>query len=221
MKKLVLCSIGMVFFFTGLSHGRDLGVKGRQLVSKRPPFSLTLPGEFQGVYSTSVEHREENSHTGTDFFVRGQKKQIEEMVIVQIATKTNPQAGPMATPPLKPFHDKRMVSKGKIRKGDVEVEYLVQRMAWNPDSPSLQPILKKGWTLAPQWAMQVQILFQPDLDHAVLIRFMKDTRSFGLSVSGEEGPWNKEAITGNEKKVYETFQKTASGMIESLKITNP
>ena len=55
--------------------------------------------------------------TRTAIFIREKAKQIEEMLIVQIADKTNPQAGPMVVPPLKPYNEKRMYVKGKIKKG--------------------------------------------------------------------------------------------------------
>ena len=197
---------------------KNLEVRGKTLTSKNPPFVATLPTDLQWIHSSSIEHRTENSLTRTDFFIRDQKKQIEEMLIVQIAAKTNPQAGPIAIPPLKPFSEKRMYAKGKIRRGDVEVEYLIQLMAWNPDAPSLQPILKKGWTLSTHWAIQTQILFQPDLEQAVFLRYSKDTRSFGLKVSAEGTRWDKESISGNEKKVCEAFQKTVSGIMDSLRI---
>lgn len=222
MKRRLFFIFLMLFIASAaLGAGPDLEVRGKTLTSKKPNFAVTLPSELQRVHSSSVEHPSESSLTRTDYYVRGQKKQIEEMLIVQVATKTNPQAGPMALPPLKAFTEKRMYSKGKIRKGEAEAEYLIQLMAWNPDAPSLQPILKKGWTLSPQWAMQVQLMFQPDLDQAVLIRFMKDTRSFGLATSGEGPAWDKDVIAGNERKVYEVFRKTASDMIESLKIGKP
>ena len=67
------------------------------------------------------------------------------MLIVQIADKTNPQAGPMEVPPLKPYAEKRMYLKGKVRRGEVEVEYLIQLMAWNPDAPPSSPSSEKGW----------------------------------------------------------------------------
>ena len=200
--------------------GKDLEVRGKTLISRMPPFVVTLPSDLQWTHSSSSEHPAENSRTRTDFFIRDQKKQIEELMIVQIATKTNPQAGPMVVPPLKPFSEKRMYSKGRIKRGDVEVEYLIQLMAWNPDAPSLQPVLKKGWTLPARWAVQAQILFQSDLEQAVFLRYSRDTRSFGLKVSTEGGPWDKGSISGNEKKVYEAFQKTVSGMIESFRFQN-
>jgi hypothetical protein len=209
----ILVTASLVF-----GAGKDLEVRDRTLTSKKPPFVVALPSDLQWVHSSSVEHPSESSLTRTDYFIRDQKKQIDEMLIVQIAAKTNPQAGPMAIPPLKPFSEKRMVAKGKIKRGDVEVEFLIQLMAWNPDAPSLQPILKKGWNLPAQWAIQTQILFQPDLEQAVFLRYSKDTRSFGLKVSAEGTRWDKESISGNEKKVCEAFQKTVSGIMDSLRI---
>ncbi len=58
------------------------------------------------------------------------------------------------------------------------MEYLIQLMAWNPDAPSLQPILKKGWTLSTHWALQSQILFQPESGACRLLRYSKDIHSF-------------------------------------------
>ena len=87
--------------------------------------------------------------------------------------------------------------------------------------PSLQPIVKKGVRIPSHWALQYQFLFQPQLEHAVFIRYSKDIHSFGLKVSDEGKSWDKESISGNEKKVYEIFQKTVSEMIESLSLKNP
>jgi len=222
----VMKRIALILFFilltasSVLGAGKDLEVRGKTLTSRKPPFVVTLPSDLQWIHSSSIEHPTESSLTRTDFLIRDQKKQIEEMLIVQIAAKTNPQAGPMVVPPLKPFSEKRMYSKGKIRKGETEIEYLIQLMAWNPDAPSLQPILKKGWTLSTHWAIQTQILFQPDLEQAVFLRYSKDTRSFGLKVSAEGGPWDKEALSGNERKVYEAFQRTVSGVMDSLRFEN-
>ncbi len=201
--------------------GRDIDIQGKRLVSKRPPFSLSLPSELQRIYASSTEHPSENSVTRMAFFIREKRKQVEEMLIVQIADKTNPQAGPMDVPPLKPFNEKRMYMTGKIKKGEVEVEFLIQLMAWNPDAPTLQPIIKKGMLISSQWALQCQILFQPQLEDAVFIRYSRDIHSFGLQVSNEGKNWDKESISGNEKKVYETFRKTASEMIDSLRIQSP
>ncbi len=65
------------------------------------------------------------------------------MLILQVADRTNPQAGPMNAAPLKPYTEKRSYLKGKMKKGELEVDYLIQLMAWNPDAPSLQPITRE------------------------------------------------------------------------------
>ena len=49
----------------------------------------------------------------------------------------------------------------------------------------------------------------------------KDIHSFGLKVSNEGKDWDKESISGNEKKIYEIFQKRASEMVDSLRLQNP
>jgi hypothetical protein len=223
MKKGALVLISLVFITVSFAFGadKDLVIHGKTFVSKKPPFTLKLPSELQWIDSSSIEHPAENSITRTAIFIREKAKQIEEMLIVQIADKTNPQAGPMAVPPLKPYNEKRMYVKGKIKRGEMEVDYLTQLMAWNPDAPSLQPIVKKGVRIPDHWALQYQFLFQPQLEHAVFIRYSKDVHSYGLKVSDEGKSWDKESISGNERKVYEIFQKMVSEMIESLSLKNP
>ncbi len=222
MKKIVLIvlwvlSIGSPLF----GAGGDLDVRGRTLASRTPPFLITLPSDLQPVHSESVEHPAENSQTRTLFFVREAGKQVEEMLVVQIADKTNPQAGPMIVPPLKPYAEKRMYQKGRVKKGEAEVEFLIQLMAWNPEASSLQPLVKKRLKIPSHWALQVQVLFQPRAESAVFIRYSRDVRSFGLRVSDEGKAWDKNSISGNEKKVYESFQRAVSSMIESLRLQNP
>jgi len=222
MKKI---SIVIALVFVGsswaLGAGKDIDIQGKRLISQRPPFSFNLPSELQWIYASSAEHPSENSRTRTAFFIRENRNRIEEMLIIQIADKTNPQAGPIVVPPLKPFNEKRMYTKGKIKKGKAEVEYLTQLMAWNPEAPSLQPIIKKGLLLSSQWALQCQFLLQPQAEHAVFIRYSKDVQSFGPQVSGEGRNWDKESISGNEKKICEAFQKMATDMIDSLRLQNP
>ena len=143
------------------------------------------------------------------------------MLILQIADKTNPQAGPMTATPLKPYTEKRLYSKGKVKKGELEVDYLIQLMAWNPDAPSLQPIVKKGLIIPSRWALQGQFLFLYQGEHAVFFRYSKDINSFGIKVSEKGDDWGKGSISGNEKKVYETFQKSFMEMIDSIQIKSP
>ncbi len=204
-----------------LGAAKEFDIHGKTLISKNPPFSFTLPSELQWVHAFSSEHPAENSLTRASFFIREMKKQIEEMLIIQIAEKTNPQAGPMMVPPLKPYDEKRMYIKGKIKKGDVEVEYLNQLMTWNPEAPSLQPLVKKGLTLPAHWALQCQFMFQPQLDQAVFIRYSREVDSFGIKVSQGGKRWDKESIAGNEKKVFEAFRKMASEMVDSLRFQTP
>jgi len=199
---------------------KDLEIKGKQLISQKPPFHLILPSEFQWMHSSSVEYPKENSLTRSYFFIKQKEKQVEEMLIVQIADKTNPQAGPMSVPPLKPYIEKRLYSKGELKKGELEVDYLIQLMAWNPDAPSLQPIVKKGIVIPSHWAIQGQFLFVYLEEHTVFFRYSKDINSFGLKTSEEENAWERESISGNEKKVYGTFQKSFMEMINSIQIKN-
>jgi hypothetical protein len=222
MKKVTLIIAFLLISSSWvLGAAKEFDIHGKTLISKNPPFSFTLPSELQWAHAFSSEHPAENSLTRAVFLIREMKKQVEEMLIIQIAEKTNPQAGPMMVPPLKPYDEKRIYIKGKIKKGDAEVEYLNQLMTWNPDAPSLQSLVKKGLTIPAHWALQCQFLFQPQLDQAVFIRYSKDVDSFGLKVSNGGKNWNKELIAGNEKKVFEAFQKMALEMVDSLRFQTP
>jgi hypothetical protein len=223
MKKTIMIWIGLVLITWNLSIAspKDLEIQGRNLISKKPPFTLILPSEPRSIYSFSQEHPDENSLTRAYFFIKEKDKQVDEMLIVQIADRTNPQAEPMTVPPLKPYTEKTMYSKGKIKRGEVEINYLIQLMAWNPDAPSLQPIIQKGITIPHHLALQGQFLFTHLGQHAVYIRYSKDVNAFEAKVSKAEDKWNKDSISGNEKRVYEIFKKQFMEMIESVRIKNP
>ena len=199
----------------------DLEVQGKKLVSQKPPFTLTLPSEFNLVHSFTHENPRESSVTRVYFLVKTKGKQVEEMLILQIADKTNPQAGPMTAPPLKPHTEKGMYSKGEVKKGEMEVGYLIQLMAWNPDAPSLQPIVKKGFVIPSLLALQGQFLFLFQGEGVVSIRYSKDVSSFGMKVSDGGRRWERESISGNEKRVYEVFQKIFLKMIDTFHIITP
>ena len=218
MKRIGLLSIVLSLCLLTSAFARDLKVEGKKLVSEKPPFAVALPSEFQFIHFSSVENREENSLTRTFLFTRARNRLVEDMLIVQIADKTNPQAGPMMIPSLKPLTEKRLFSKGKVDKKGLEVDYLIQVMAWNPDAPSLRPLAAKGLTVPSHWALQGQCLFPYYAEHAVFIRYSKDANSFGFGVSQEGKNWEKDSISGNEKKVCEIFQKTFMTMIDSLRV---
>jgi hypothetical protein len=223
MKKNIILLVSIVvLIWTNFSlAAKDLEIKGKQLISQNPPFTFTLPSELSIMHSFSQENPEMSSLTRVYFLIKEGNKQVEEMLILQIADKTNPQAGSMTTPPLKPYTEKRMYSKGKVNKEGLEIDYLLQLMAWNPDAPSLQPIVKKGIVIPFHWALQGQFLFLYQAEHAVFFRYSKDVNSFGIKVSEEGDAWEKGLISGNEKKVYEAFQKSFMGMINSIQIKNP
>jgi hypothetical protein len=199
---------------------KDLEVEGKKLVSRKPPFTLTLPSDFNLIHYFSHENPEHSSLTRVYFLVKAKEKQVEEMLILQIADRTNPQTGPMNVAPLKPYTEKRLYSKGKIKKGELEVDYLTQLMAWNPDALSLQPIVKKGIVIPSHRALQGQFLFLYKGEHAVFFRYSKDIHSFGIGASEKEDDWEGGQISGNEKKVYEIFQKNFMEMINSIQIKN-
>jgi len=197
---------------------KDLEIQGKKLVSLKPAFTVVLPSEFNLIHSFLYENPGESSLTRVYFFIKSKEKQVEEMLILQIEDRTNPQAGPMTAPPLKPYTERRLYSKGKVKKGEIEVDYLTQFMAWNPEAPSLQPIVQKGFVIPAHWALQGQFLFQYQGENAVLFRYSRAIDSFGTKVSDKGDAWEKGLISGNEKKVYETFQKSFVEMIDSIQI---
>jgi len=219
MRKILILLMGLLFLSCGpTTKEKDLEIDGKQLISRKPPFTLTLPTELQLAHFSTVEYPNESSLTRSYFFIKEKEKQIEEMLIIQIADKTNPQAEAMTAPPPRPETPKRMHSNGKIKKGGLEVDYLIQLMAWNPDAPSLQPITKKGLFIPSHWALQGQFLFLYQGEHAVFFRYSKDIDSFGIRISGKGDDWGKGVISGNEKRVYETFQNTFMQMMDSIQI---
>jgi len=223
MKKIIFVLLCFIFAIGTIVNAaqKDLEIQGKKLTSQKPPFTITLPSEFNLVHSFSQENPEVSSLTRAYFFIKPKGKQVEEMLILQVADKTNPQAGPMTAAPLKPYTEKKLYSKGKVKKGGLEVDTLIQLMAWNPDASSLQPIVKKGFIIPSSWALQGQFLFLYLGEHAVFFRYSKNVNSFGMKVSEKGEDWEKGRISENEKKVYETFQKSFKEMIDSIQIKSP
>ena len=58
-------------------------------------------------------------------------------------------------------------------------------------------------------------------ENAVFLRYSKDVGSFGMKVSSKGADWNRELISGNEKKVQEVFQKDFMKTIDSLTFKTP
>ena len=196
----------------------DLEIQGRTLVSQKPPFTLTLPSELDLVYSFSHENPGENSLTRVYFLAKTKEKQIEQMLILQIADRTGPPLGPMTVSALRPYAEKRMFVKDRVRKGELTIDYLIQLMAWNPEAPSLQPLLRKGIIMPSHWALQGQFQFLYQAEHAVSFRYSRDVNSFGMKVSDGGDGWERDSIAGNEKKVYEVFRSALLEMIDSIRI---
>jgi len=215
---LPILPLMLIVWATACAPKKDLEVEGKKLISRKPPFTLALPSDVDLIHYFSHEYPEQGSLTRVYFFVKAKEKQVEEMLILQIADKTNPQAGPMEAPPLKPYTERRSYLNGKMKKGELEVEYLIQCMGWNPDAPSLQPIREKGLFIPPHWALQGQFLFLYQGENAVFLRYSKDTGSFGIKISEKGDDWEKGMISGNEKRVYEAFQKTFMQVIDSIQI---
>ena len=220
MKKIIFVLLCFIFAIGTIVNAaqKDLEIQGKKLTSQKPPFTITLPSEFNLVHSFSQENPEVSSLTRAYFFIKPKGKQVEEMLILQIADKTNPQAEPITAPPLKPYAVERMYQEGKMAKGDLAVDYLIQLMAWNPEAPSLQPVIETGIIIPPHWTLQGQFLFIYLGEHAVFFRYSKDVNSFGIKVSEKGNDWGKGQISGNEKRAYETFQKTFMEMINSIQV---
>ena len=217
MKRFLTCILVFVALCSSaVAAEKDLEIQGRKLISRTPPFTLNLSAELRLVHSSAMEYPKESSRTRTYFLIREKAKQVEEMMIIQIADRTNPLSEPMSVPPLKPDAEKRTYISHHVKKEMVEVDYLAQWIVWNPAAPSLDPVVKKGLAIPSRPALQGQILFPYGGEHAVLIRYSRETASFGIKVSGKGDDWNRDSISGNEKKVYEVFQKDFMGMINSL-----
>lgn len=212
--------IAFVFLVsTNLSFAaKDIEIQKKKLVSKRPPFTLTLPSELRLIHSFSHENPEENSVTRVYFLITEKNRQVEEMLILQIGDRTNPQAEPIRAPALKPYTEKRTYLRDKKKKGALEVDYLLQLMAWNPDASSLQPLRQEGMKIPSHWAMQGQFLFNYLGEHVILVRYSKDVNAYGLKVSEAGEDWNKGSISGNEQRVYEAFRKGFLEMVDSIQI---
>ena len=216
--SILLFGLFLIGWAVDAAAKKDLEIQGKKIVSQKPPFTSMAPSDLRLIHSFSHENPAESSLTRVFFYIKDRKEKAEEMFIVQISDKTNPQASPMTAPPLKPYSEKKMYSKGKIKKGDLEIEHLTQLMVWNPDAKSLQPIIKKGISIPNHWALQGQFLFIYLGEHGVFVRYSKDINSFGTNVSKEGKDWEKEVFSGNERKVYEIFQKSFMEMVNSIQI---
>ena len=222
MRKIFFILLGLVLIGWAVDAAakKDLEIEGKRMVSQKPPFTSMAPPDLRLIHSFSHDNPAESSLTRVFFYIKDREKKAEEMFIVQISDKTNPQALPMTAPPLKPYSEKKMYSKGKIKKGDLEIDHLTQLMVWNPDAKSLQSIVKKGISIPNHWALQGQFLFIYLGEHGVFVRYSKDVNSFGVKVSGEGKDWDRDGLSGNEKRVYEIFQKGFMEMVNSIQIKN-
>jgi uncharacterized protein YkuJ len=205
-RKMIPHFLILLFLGTFLSGcaGVGVGIKEGQLISQKPPFRLPLASELRLV--DSFGHPGENSKTRGYIYAKERDRQIEEMLILQIADRTNPEAGPITVPSLKPYGEENMYLKDKIVRGEVEGAYLIQIMVWNPKASLLRAIVEKGFMIPSHLALQGQFQFIYQKEHAVSIRYSRDVNSFGLKVSEEREKWVKDSISGSEKQAYEIFK---------------
>ena len=220
MKKTIV-ALFCVLLATGAvadAAQMDPEIQGKRFVSQKPPFTLTLPSELDLVYSFSHENPGENSLTHVYFLAKTKGKEIEEMLILQIADRTGPPVGPMIVSALRPYTEKRMFLKDRVKRGELTIDYLIQLMVWNPEAPSLQPLLKRGVVIPSHWALQGQIQLLYQTEHVVSIRYSRDVNSFGMKVSDAGDVWAKGSISGNEKEVYGAFKRAFLEMMDSIRI---
>ena len=111
MKKsfILIIIFALAICSSAMAAEKELEIQGKKLMSRTPPFTLNLPAELRLVHSSTVEYPKENSRTRAYFLIREKSKQVEQMMIVQIADRTNPMAEPMTVPPLKPDTEKPIV----------------------------------------------------------------------------------------------------------------
>lgn len=108
LRNIILIIIlGLTIFSTLTTHSKDFEIRRRNLTFYKPPFSLKLPSEFYLAHSFLQVFPSENSRTRAYIFIKEKNKEVEELLIIQIADRTNPQAGPMIAPPLKPYTEKK------------------------------------------------------------------------------------------------------------------
>jgi hypothetical protein len=223
MKRIMVILLAAIFMYCSQTFDAEklLDIKGNRLISYKPPLQLVLPSELRLVHSLSADHPRESSRTRAYLLIKEQKKQVEEMLILQIAEKTNPQAEPMTVPPLKPSSEEQMYFKGQLKKEQRQIDYLSQLMIWNPEAATLKPLIEKGFVVPAHLALQGQILFLYDTDHAVLLWYSRDVQTFGMKVSERDDHWKKGSVSGNEKKAVDAFQKSLLTMIESIQFKTP
>ena len=97
MRRILFILLGVIFIFYSQTFGAEklLDLKGNRLISYKPPLQLVLPSDLRLVHSLSTDHPRESSRTRAYLLIKEQKKQVEDLLILQIAEKTNPQAEPM------------------------------------------------------------------------------------------------------------------------------
>ncbi len=200
------------------SPEKALEFKGKEVISASPPFSISLPVEARLIESSSLEFPEHSSMTRTYLADHEAGGRVEHLFIVQIADKTDPQAEPMAVPPLRPDVPGGALESGTIKKNNTELQYLIQLITWNPDSPSLQAFRKKGPDIPAHPALQGQILFGYEGRHAVLLKYSRDVHSFGTGVSSDPAHWERQSMSGDEKEVYDAFAGDFHAMLDSLAV---
>jgi hypothetical protein len=127
----------------------------------------------------------------------------------------------MTAPPLTPYTEERTYEMDKIKKGELELDYLIQSMVWNAKASFLEPIIQQGLMIPTHMALQGQIQFLSKKKYAISIRYSRDVNSFSLKVSGDAKKWNKDSASGNEEQALKMFKGTFMKMMDSVKTGSP
>ncbi len=72
MKKTIFCLLGLAILTSTIAFAapKDLEIKGKSLISPKPPFTMNLPSEFRLIHNFSHENPSENSRTRVYFLIK-------------------------------------------------------------------------------------------------------------------------------------------------------
>ena len=223
MRKSLIVLFGLfwVLFSHARAAERELEVHEVKLTLRQPALQLTLPSPFLLVHSLSQDRPRQSSRTRVFLLVNEKKKKVEELLLLQVAERTNPQAEPITAPALSPSSEETLYFRTRMKKEGRDLDLLIQLMALNPEAKLLEPVRQKGFSVPSHLALQGQSLFVYDLDHAVFLWYSKDIHTLGFRVSDQEDRWKRAKLSGNEKKAVDTFQKCFMSMVDSITLSKP
>ena len=89
MKKIFFPLIGLVVFIWMISIAaeKDFEIRGKKLISQKPPFTLSLTSELQLIYFSSHPTAAENSLTRSYFLMKTKERNVEEISSLRLRIK--------------------------------------------------------------------------------------------------------------------------------------